>query len=149
MSFSLSLSRFIVAINSLVHTRDATMYHVSYRFKAYIDVSIQSPTVSIYCILWCIVILWLVLMIYCTLWSIHMLLKEKNYFLCLLQATQSNVLTPLCIEQHIAVLWCIRGNKSYRYVHTLYCCNSSSYSATNNALKVKASHYPLTYFCEL
>jgi len=32
-----------------------------------------------------------------------MLLKEKIHHLFLLKATQSNVWTPLCIEQYIAV----------------------------------------------
>ena len=71
--------------------------------------------------------------------------RKKLFFMSLTSSTEQ------CFDStlHRTIYRCIRGNKSYRYVYTLYCCNSSSYSATSNALKVKAYHYSLTYFCEL
>ena len=49
--------------------------------------------------------------------------QRKKHHLFLLKATQNNVLTPLRIEQYIAI-----SEGIYQYVCTLYRCNSKRYT---------------------
>ena len=75
-----------------------------------------------------------------------MLLNEEKKHLCLLKATQNNVLTPHHIEKYIAVSWFIRGNNWY--VYTLYRCNSTTHiGSTLDHQNPKGTSRQWIYYC--